>query len=114
VTIVGSKPSGAGACSPSCASPPSDHLERIDRFDDPWEAAASLRVRNSKPRALDAYQAHHRTIGGTLATTWTRSSRPGLDYHADGTALAITATTNDHVALIKKAIRRERLACGGS
>ena len=41
-------------------------LQRIHRFTNHWEAAASLQLRHGDPRALDAYEAHGRIIPGTL------------------------------------------------
>ena len=50
-------------------------LERIHRFTNPWEAAASLKLRHGDPRALDAYEAHGRIIPGTLAEHLDRDRR---------------------------------------
>jgi conjugative relaxase-like TrwC/TraI family protein len=41
-------------------------LDRIYRFTEPWEAAASLKLRRGDPRALDDYLAHDRIVPGTL------------------------------------------------
>lgn len=41
-------------------------LETIHRFNHPWEAAASLRLRSGDPSVLDAYEAKDRVFPGSL------------------------------------------------
>ncbi len=49
-----------------CATGRPVELVRIHRFTQPWEAAASLQLRDANPAALDTYQAHDRISGGEL------------------------------------------------
>ena len=67
-----------------CTAGRTIELERIHRFVEPWEAAASLQLRHGDSRALDAYEAHGRIGAGavdehadTIATLLARPPRPG-------------------------------------
>jgi conjugative relaxase-like TrwC/TraI family protein len=91
-----------------------DELERLHRFSQPWEAAASLLLRSGDPRALDAYEGHDRIIPGNLAdhlahiaSTWIGHRR-----HRHGGSLAVVASTNEHVDVINRAVQTARLATG--
>ena len=95
-----------------CASSRVIELERVHRFTHPWEAAASLRLRHGDPRALDTYCAHHRIVAGTLDDHLDVIARLWLDHHRDGTTLAITTTTNEHVDLVNHHIQRQRIDDG--
>lgn len=94
-----------------CDSTRTIELERIHRFVEPWEAAASLRLRHGDTRALDTYEAHQRILPGslddhvdTIATYW-------IDCNDKGRSLAITTARNEHVDLLNtrvQAVRWER------
>ena len=87
-------------------------LERIHRFTNPWEAAASLRLRHGDRRALDAYQAHGRIIPGTLDEHLTTIGDYWIEHHTRGHTTAITTTTNDHVDVINRHIQQQRVQRG--
>ncbi len=87
-------------------------LDRIHRFYETWEAAASLQLRHGDPLGLDAYFAHDRVVAGpfddhvrSIAETW-------LDTTTAGATIAITASTNEHVDKINAAIQRLRIENG--
>ena len=87
-------------------------LDRIHRFTEPWEAAASLQLRHGDPRGLDAYIAHDRVIAAPfdehlrlVADTW-------LDTTSEGGTMAVTATTNEHVDKINAAVQQLRIEAG--
>jgi conjugative relaxase-like TrwC/TraI family protein len=87
-------------------------LDRIHRFTNEWEAAASLKLRRGDPRALIDYFAHDRVLPGTfdeqlafIVDRWQLSQ-------AVGQTLAITASSNEHVARINAAIQEARAAAG--
>ena len=87
-------------------------LEHVHRFEHPWEAAASLLLRQGDPRALDIYQAHGRIRAGTIGEHLDYFADEWLDHHAAGHTTAVMASTNQHVDLINTHIqtaRRERL-----
>ena len=87
-------------------------LERIHRFANQWEAAASLKLRHGDPRALDAYQAHGRIIPGSLVEHLETISDYWIEHHAQGHTTAITTTTNDHVDAINQHIQQRRVEDG--
>ena len=49
-----------------CSAGRTIELERIHRFVNPWEAAASLQLRHGDTRSLDTYGAHDRILPGNL------------------------------------------------
>jgi len=91
-----------------CSTGRTIELERIHRFVNPWEAAASLQLRHGDTRSLDTYEAHGRIVPGsidehlqTIATYWT-------ECRDHGQSLAITTTRNEHVDLINDRIQSAR------
>ena len=95
-----------------CSTGRAFELDRIHRFHQPWEAAASLHLRNGNPKGLDAYLAHGRIIAGPLEAHLTRIAEQWLQHTAAGKTVAITAATNDHVDAINHAIQHQRLDTG--
>lgn len=95
-----------------CATGRMHELARIHRFTQPWEAAASLRLRAGDPAALDAYEAHGRIVAGALGDQLEWIARHWLGHHADGRTVAIVASTNDHVDALNDAVQRVRLTVG--
>lgn len=87
-------------------------LDRIHRFTEPWEPAASLKLRRGDPRALDDYIAHDRIIPGTFDEQVALVVDRWSQTHAAGETLAITASSNDHVDRINTAIQSARAAAG--
>ena len=51
-----------------CATGRIHPLTTIHRFSNPWEAAASLKLRHGDPTVLDTYEEHDRITPGSLAT----------------------------------------------
>ncbi len=95
-----------------CSTTRAVELERIHRFSNDWEAAASLRLRHGELRALGIYEAHDRIFPGgidehceAIATDW-------MYWHDAGETVAITTATNDHVDAINHAIQQRRLDTG--
>lgn len=87
-------------------------LQHVHRFTNPWEAAASLRLRTGDTHALDHYELFQRIRPGlfiehldTIATAWAHS-------HRHGQTLAVTTTTNDHVDTINQHIQQHRIDTG--
>ena len=87
-------------------------LERVHRFSNDWEAAASLRLRHGDLRALTAYEAHQRIIPGTFEEHLDAIAEQWMRYHAAGETVAITAAKNDHVDTINQAIQQCRARTG--
>lgn len=94
-----------------CANGRVDTLDRLHRFSQQWEAAASLQLRHGNPDALDAYEEHGRIHGGTLDDHLAAIAERWLGAQAAGESIAVVASSNDHVNLLNHAIqhaRRER------
>ena len=87
-------------------------LDRIHRFTEDWEAAASLKLRRGDSRALDDYIAHDRVIPGTFDEQLTLIVDRWRQTHDAGQTLAITASSNDHVDRINAAIQSARADAG--
>jgi AAA domain/TrwC relaxase len=95
-----------------CATGRCHELHRIHRFDAKWEAAASLKLRNGDPQALDDYLSHDRIVPGTFEEHRDRIAALWLDTATKGGTVAITTSTNDHVHAINLAVQAERLRVG--
>jgi conjugative relaxase-like TrwC/TraI family protein len=87
-------------------------LEHIHRFTEPWEAAASLRLRRGDPAVLSEYLWHGRVEPGTLDQHLRTIGREWAEAQAKGRSLAITTTTNEHATLINHHIQHTRLNTG--
>ena len=87
-------------------------LERIHRFTNDWEAAASLRLRNGDVRALDSYEAHGRIIPGSFDEHLDSIANDWMHRHQAGDTVAITTSTNDHVDAINHHIQQRRINAG--
>lgn len=88
------------------------HLDRIHRFTNQWEAAASLLLRHGDPRAIDTYYSHGRVTAGTLDEHIDTIARTWLDMTTSGATVAVTASTNTHVDALNAAIQQARLDHG--
>lgn len=95
-----------------CATGRTIELDTIHRFDNDWEAAASLKLRHGDPTGLQPYLDHHRIQPapfaehcGNIASYWTAASERGEH-------IAVTTTTNDHVDAINQAVQAHRLDTG--
>ena len=87
-------------------------LETIHRFNHPWEAAASLALRDGDPAMLDTYEVKGRIIPGSLDQHLAAITRMYSDSRATGHSLAITTTTNEHVLLVNHAIQNHLIHTG--
>jgi conjugative relaxase-like TrwC/TraI family protein len=89
-----------------------EQLEHIHRFTHHWEAEASLQLRAGDPRALDAYEAHGRIVPGSLEEHLVDIAKRWVDHHHRGDAVAVVASTNEHVDLLNAAVQNVRLTIG--
>jgi hypothetical protein len=87
-------------------------LDRVHRFDQPWERDASLRLRREDPDIAKVYAAHDRIRGGTpeemtaaIIDAW---------WHARGAGgeVAMMAASNETVVLLSDFAQARRLAAG--
>jgi hypothetical protein len=90
-----------------------EHLERVHRFSEEWEADASLRLRRGDVTALDDYDEHGR-IHGALTAADARRQVIGRwrGLRARGDDVVMLAATNESVAKLNRAAQRVRLAAG--
>jgi conjugative relaxase-like TrwC/TraI family protein len=95
-----------------CTNGRVEALERLHRFTDDWEAAASLLLRSGDPRALDAYQAHGRIIPGTFDEHLERIADEWIQRRLDGDTVGLIASTNEHVDAINAAVQAARTDAG--
>ena len=95
-----------------CTTSRVHELARLHRFADPWEAAASLRLRAGDPGVLDVYESHGRITGGTFDDHLHHVADEWMAVTAEGQTIAITASTNAHVDAINHAIQAARLDAG--
>jgi conjugative relaxase-like TrwC/TraI family protein len=87
-------------------------LDVVHRFDDPAEAAATLRLRTGDHQALAFYQAHGRIRGGSRQDMTEAAYTAWLaDVHAGRTSVLATTTTADVTRLAARA-RTDRVAAG--
>lgn len=87
-------------------------LERIHRFQEPWEAPASLQLRHGDQRALDAYIEHGRVHAGTFDDHLATITSTWFEVTAAGGTIAVVCSTNDHVDAVNAAIQRARVGRG--
>ena len=95
-----------------CATGRTIELDTIHRFHNPWEAAASLKLRHGDPTGLDAYAAHDRIHAAPFAEHLDNIAHAWIGAHQRAEYIAITTTTNDHVDAINRAVQAHRLTVG--
>jgi conjugative relaxase-like TrwC/TraI family protein len=90
-----------------------EHLERVHRFSEEWEADASLRLRRGDVTALDDYDEHGRIHGALTAADARRQviGRWRL-LRARDDDVVMLAATNESVAELNRVAQRLRLTAG--
>jgi hypothetical protein len=83
-------------------------LATIHRFRHRWEQTATLQLRQARTDALDGYFEHGRVDQGDLATVLDAITRQWMNHHGAGRSVAVSAETNEHVALLNESIQRDR------
>ncbi len=87
-------------------------LEQVHRFTEPWEAAASLRLRRGDPAVLSEYRWRGRIEPGSLDKHLRTIGDRWAEALVKGRSLAITTTTNEHATLINHHVQTARLEGG--
>ena len=95
-----------------CASGRVHELTRIHRFAHPWEAAASLHLRAGNPRSLDAYQTHGRIVAVPAEEHLPLIGAEWMAHTEAGHAVAVVASTNEHVDALNATIQQTRIRAG--
>jgi conjugative relaxase-like TrwC/TraI family protein len=91
---------------------PAAELMAVHRFDEPWEAAASLLLRAAEPVAIDAYVANGRVRFGTAEEMSRAMVDDWRQAWLDGATSAFSAPTNEQVRHLNELARQERLLAG--
>lgn len=87
-------------------------LEHLHRFTNPWEAAASLRLREGDPRALETYASFDRIRPGTFEEHLYTISEQWKRSRNDGETISITTGRNEHVHAINHHMQQCRIGAG--
>ncbi|MFR9805151.1 ATP-dependent DNA helicase [Pseudonocardia sp. RS010] len=88
-------------------------LAEVRRFTHPWEATASLHLRDGNPAALDAYQRHGRIRdGGAREQTETAARRAWLADTLAGGESVLLVGSNEAAARLSAGLRAELVALG--
>ena len=95
-----------------CATGRTIELDTIHRFHNPWEAAASLKLRHGDPTGLDAYLDHDRIFAAPFDEHVDNLAHYWAGARDRGEYVAITTTTNDHVDAINTAVHDHRRQLG--
>jgi conjugative relaxase-like TrwC/TraI family protein len=83
-------------------------LATIHRFRHRWEQTATLQLRHARPDALDDYFEHGRVDEGDLPTVVDAITRQWIEHNGAGRSVAVSAETNEHVAILNESIQRAR------
>ncbi|MGQ0481990.1 MAG: MobF family relaxase [Pseudonocardia sp.] len=88
-------------------------LTEVRRFHQPWERAASLRLRAGDPSALDDYHREGRIHdGGTLEAAEIAASRGWLADTLAGKQSVLVVDTNEQAGRLNSALRAELVGLG--
>jgi conjugative relaxase-like TrwC/TraI family protein len=89
-----------------CTTIPHHQLVTPRRFDQPWEAAASIALRAGDPRAVDAYADHGRLFTAHPALMANEVAQLHRRDVAAGRTVAVTTNTADTARTINREIQR--------
>jgi conjugative relaxase-like TrwC/TraI family protein len=89
-----------------CATLPHHELVTPRRFEQPWEAAASIALRAGDPRAADTYAGHGRLLSAHPALIARDVARIHHNHATVGRTVAITTNTADTARAINTEIQR--------
>src|SRR5581483_7920141 len=87
-------------------------LHQVRRFTDPWEAAATLRLRQGDESVLDDYDAHGRIAGGSREAMVDQAFAHWRAARAAGQSIVIMAADHTTVDALALRARAERVAAG--
>src|SRR4051812_11990186 len=105
---------GAGGAMDLVADRAETHtLSDVRRFAEPWEAAASLRLRDGARDALADYDRHGRLVETpTMDDAIAAAARAAAADRIAGLDVVVTADTNDDAARIADAVREHLVVAG--
>ena len=88
-------------------------LTELRRFTHPWEADATLRLRNGDPGVIEIYEEHGRISSGSYASMLEDTYRQYRDATATDPAAAVMIVSDNHsVQALSERARADRVADG--
>ncbi|HEV8115568.1 MAG TPA: AAA family ATPase, partial [Acidimicrobiales bacterium] len=105
-------PGAGGAMRLLVADVGAAHLEEVRRFDSPWEAQASLRLRAGDPDALVEYNRRARISGGTAEQAQEAAYRAWLADTLSGRTSLLLADINEQAAELAGRARVDLVRAG--
>ncbi|MGH3751959.1 MAG: MobF family relaxase [Pseudonocardiaceae bacterium] len=88
-------------------------LTTVRRFEAPWEAQASLDLRDGKPTAIAEYSKHGRLVsGGSLAATEAKARQGWLADTLAGMESLLVCGTNEQTARLSAELRNKLVELG--
>ena len=87
-------------------------LDRIHRFTQPWERAASIELRRGNSDAFHDYQAHGRLHDGTRIDMQRAVLKSWTEHRGDGDNAVMLAVTNETVQKLNDAAQAVRVRAG--
>ena len=88
------------------------HLTDVRRFTQPWEAAATLQLRDSNPTVLDTYAQHDRLHDGDSEQMLNTAYTAWQHDQAEGKHSLLIAPTRDQVTALNQRARADRITTG--
>jgi conjugative relaxase-like TrwC/TraI family protein len=87
-------------------------LDRVHRFNHPWERDASLQLRDGNPGVADLYNDHGRLHGGTSVQMERAAINRWADHRQDGQSVLLMAATNETVERLNQRAQQHRIRHG--
>lgn len=91
-----------------CSAGPTIELDRIHRFDEAWERAASLRLRAGDQGVLEVYDLHGRVEEGTRLDMERLATGRWWTAHQRGERVLLVTPTNETARRLNDGIQRTR------
>ena len=88
------------------------HLDEVRRFNSPWEAGASLGLRDGNPDALIEYDRRARIVGGTVEQMQDAAYAAWLADTLGGRTSLVMADTNEQAAQLASRARVDLVRAG--
>lgn len=87
-------------------------LSTVRRFKDPWEADASIRLRDQDASVIAEYEAHGRVRAGSREEALDAAHQAWLEARADGRSVVVMAADRATVDQLAMRARAARVAAG--
>ncbi|MEO1061937.1 MAG: MobF family relaxase [Actinomycetota bacterium] len=87
-------------------------LDRVHRFANEWERAASLQLRRGDPSVVDLYEEHGRVHGGPAGQAIALAINAWWSARQRGETVALSAPSNESAAALNREAQRLRSTAG--